>query len=588
MKRKIVLLSLALIYALIFTIPHVIVKIHTPTSSVSAFDIRVADDRIYGVIYNEIKEGKFKITDSVTYEYKDVEIPFSPIPFLIIGGIAYIINSLDWALILLIAFFSFSNFLIQYCFLNNLTKNSYLSILGSFLIPISHILLTSPFRIKFFLLHYPEFDRFLWTSIPRRQIEFFFLMLPILLFYLAYIHRNKILATMSGIFIGLAFQSYVYYYAFEITGIFILLMFEYYNKNNENIKLILITVIFSLIFTVPSFIKIQNFNRYVFHSVEFLLRRGLMHSRESISIFISLFFILFLFLFLFLLIKRNKINKNVYFLTAFFFGNLILYNQHIITGIQLSTWHWLTVTGRPWMIIMFIYVLSVLIQDFNKYKLNILFIFLIMITITWSLWANMGIANNLKEYYVINQEYYKAFEWLKNNTPKYSVVLSPSFEISENIPLRTHNKVYLVNGFNSVAPDCELLYRGLLTYKLFNVSENKIDKQFNKSLPNSEGLAHFLFHVKYYPELSDELKNNLMKLYHIIEISSIDLIQFKLDYILVGPKERELGSLNPSIPLIKIYNEIGIQIYMLNLTTLANLDNNQNNTSVLLKTLCYR
>ncbi len=565
MRKIFLIIFLAAIYALIFTAPNLIVKNYSPTSSASAFDYKVIDDLLYGAYYKDLQEGNFGLTDPANYEHKDDALPWASMQFLIIGGLAYLTGSIDTSLLIVIAVFSFLNFLIQYLFLKNLTKNSFISVLGVFLIPLTHVFMTSPSKILYFLFNYPLSDRFLWASIPRRQVEMFFLFAPLLVFYLAYINKNKILAILSGLFVGLASETYVYYFTFEIAGIFLLFLFARYKKDMEEIKLIGTALISSLLFSLPYMLKTQFFNHDFPHSLEFLSRLGLSPYRSLTTIYISLFFVLFLIIFFVYFKLTRKTDKTFYFLNAFFIGNLLLYNQHIITGMQLQSWHWLTVTGRPWLLIMTLYLFSSANDKSTKKQLtNMTVCMLILFVVGWSLWANIGVAKNLANYYQIDQEYYKAFDWLNKNTPKGSVVLSPSFIISANIPLRTHNNVYLVNGFHSAAPDYELICRGLFSMKIFNISSEKIFNPDSKQLMSAENLLTYLFHMRYYPEPPKQLKQKFINIYKLSEVGLEDFLNYKLDYILLGKKEKEMGLGITKVPSQKVYSDDGLEIYKVN------------------------
>lgn len=562
MAKKTLLLFLALVYCFIFTVPNIIVKNYSATSSVSSFDYKVIDDSLYGAYYKDMQEGNFALTDPINYEHKNDKLPWAAIPFWIIGGIAYLIRSIDYSLILVVAVFSFLNFFIQYYFIKKLTNNAFISILGVFLIPLSHVFMSSPSRMIYFLFNYTSFDRFLWTSIPRRQVEIFFLFLPLLLFYLAYIHRSKILATISGLFVGLAAETYIYYFTFEIAGVFLLFLLSRYQKNVEDIKLVGTALISSLLFSLPYVIKTQAFKYDFAHALQYLSRLGLVESRAINTFYISLFFVLFLAVFFMYFSLIGKRERSFYFLNAFFIGNLILYNQHLITGLQLQTWHWLTITGRPWMLIMMLYLFNSYIQrKENKVLINFSISVLVMLVIAWSLWANIGVAQNLAKYYEVGEEYTGAFEWLNKNTPKDSVVLSPSFIISANIPLRTHNNVYLVNGFDSAARDCELLYRSMVSMKVLNVSSEKIFNADAKSLTSAESLPTYLFHMRHYPEIPETLRQKLTDLYRFIKVRPDDLFSYKLDYILLGKKEKELGLGQILISKQKVYSNGDLEIY---------------------------
>ena len=60
-----------------------------------------------------------------------------------------------------------------------------------------------------------------------------------------------------------------------------------------------------------------------------------------------------------------------------------------------------------------------------------------------------------------------SFAWLAENTPAYSVVATPSFTTNARIQLYTRNRLLLPNGYNTIAGDAELWERLRVTNKIF-------------------------------------------------------------------------------------------------------------------------
>jgi hypothetical protein len=73
----------------------------------------------------------------------------------------------------------------------------------------------------------------------------------------------------------------------------------------------------------------------------------------------------------------------------------------------------------------------------------------------------------------------RAFEWINRETPRDSVVVTPSFETNMLLPVYTHANVFLPNGNLSLAPTEEIIDRLLITYKLFDVPAEYLRASLN-------------------------------------------------------------------------------------------------------------
>jgi hypothetical protein len=342
-----------------------------------------------------------------------------------------------------------------------------------------------------------------------------------------------------------------------MAGTGLLMAYHWLRKERTEAKTLLIVLGAGLAVALPYVIGSLLFKRLPGHA-DALARLGLQHGRSALTLLPSAAFIAFLFVFNKLLRKHH--GAPVRFLNAFFIGNLILYNQHIITGVQLQTWHWLTQTGRPWLVLMLLFLAATLLFRKEARWTRGAFIALIALAAAWSLWANAGVAMHLAPAYSVDRPYAEAFAWLDANTPPDSVVLSPDATISTNIPVRTHNTAYVPNGFDTAAPNCELIYRWIAALKLFNASRERVEQLLAANATSMLNPISFMFHVGPSPS-----PQTLAAIYGTTDFWPYDIAQYQIDYIIVGEKERSLGTLTTDIPTERIYSEDGVDIYRVNL-----------------------
>lgn len=189
-----------------------------------------------------------------------------------------------------------------------------------------------------------------------------------------------------------------------------------------------------------------------------------------------------------------------------------------------------------------------------------------------------------------------SYQWLNEHTPKYSVIATPSFTTNSRLQLYTHNRLFLPNGYNTYALENELWDRFLLTNQLFHIAP----PVFAASLDGSSTLAggketgtptglyplfkpdfddlpvYYLFHMRYLKDTTpgasfksevsvsfpDAVKKEKMREYALRLKTALPTIPYRLDYLYYGPREQRRGP-NPALflPLRKIYDENGIQIY---------------------------
>mgnify|MGYP001617082769 CR=1 FL=1 len=191
---------------------------------------------------------------------------------------------------------------------------------------------------------------------------------------------------------------------------------------------------------------------------------------------------------------------------------------------------------------------------------------------------------------------FASYQWLTEHTPAYSVVATPSFTTSARLQIYTKNRLFLPNGYNTLAGDDELWTRLRLTHALYGTATDTfysilngvtdlggggedaapIDNRFFAFKPSLDRLAvYYLFHMKYLDSApgSTFRSTSPVVLHAAIVARELDRYEkrdapaaipppYRLDYLYYGPRERLLvPDPSPLSPFRKIYDDGGISVY---------------------------
>ena len=173
-----------------------------------------------------------------------------------------------------------------------------------------------------------------------------------------------------------------------------------------------------------------------------------------------------------------------------------------------------------------------------------------------------------------NQYLAAPFEWLRKNTPPHSAVLA-SFMVSEQIPLFTHNTVYLCkNAYYEYTPSQKDRWERAVNYFILTGYD---EPDFRKTLsvwPYGSlfwGMSYLepkmdLYSFNRGPLVSGETLNRLLDLFREKKNKERTKLikEYSLDYIFWGPEERKFFKIQPSrMPsLSKVYEDsTPVEIY---------------------------
>ncbi len=566
-KKKIILF--ALIVGLIYVLPHILF-IFEEGKDYHLFFKTNEDSELYASRVREIYDGHYLISDPFIYENKHKPYNRTFLSEYLAGTLGKIFGlSIDNLFVLGDFIFPIIVFYLLFYFLNLLVRSPSLSLVGSMVI----LLAEFPYSL-YLLFKLNIIGNFLTFSRPiSPQFHYIFFVSCLIFIYRSLVNEKGIDTLLAGLFLGLLFYVYPYFWSYIFAGLGVLFLYLLFKKNFPQAKIIFFIFIEAILISIPFWINYLRLINLPFYN-EIITRIA----QRSYHILVFKEYILTLIIIIFILFYKNKDFK-FFFLLSLLVGGLLCMNQQVITGWAFEPFHWHHLVNKQMTVITGIVILERLIRT-RRFKEKFIRVFFI-IGLTFSI--SMGIIIQVYSYeknkYIQHQQQdlYEAFVWLQNNTEKEDVVLT-SGPVSLLIPAYTHNNVYWSSYiFEYANSDKEILERFFLLAKLLGMEEGEVIDYILTS--RERGHSDF-FGGRYgkpiykkYSQGEQDTKVKLPKYLHdyIIqryrtfkkEDMKTVLTRFRVDYLFYSPYERLLskGRLKKEKFLDKVYDSGDIQVY---------------------------
>ena len=389
----------------------------------------------------------------------------------------------------------------------------------------------------------------------------------------------------AGVFYGLLFYVYPYFYAFAtiFLGIFFLALFVTGKKREAGVIFIAGTV--GLVIAIPFFINqfnlanLPQYNEIMERAVGYEIGHAFRFSLWAKYLTYATMVALALWLG-----KKLHTSVKALFLAALTLASIAVLNIQVVTGFNVQSDHWFTrvfviVHNVVWGTLaydLFLYLKPSIGSWIGRYKKTLKVLFFIAV-LYFSVFS-MGVLYNRivteKEkapLCTVQTSLMRGYEWLNANTPNDSVVMTPSFTTNTEIPVYTHNRIFLARAYQSIASDKEVINRLLITYKLFGVSAGYLYEM----LETYDGVFN-LVTLKYYSRELDAFykgggkyggyriplveREKILNEYTFFNLP--ENLPYRLDYVFVGPREKEIGIQEIDTRGInKVYDSEGVTIY---------------------------
>jgi len=248
-------------------------------------------------------------------------------------------------------------------------------------------------------------------------------------------YRRRDIAILTGLF-GLSFYIYFYLWTWMLIFQGVLVLVMLFRKQFTNAIWWSVISVAGILIGSPFLVHLWR----VMHSplyASFSVMMGVVreHGAEA-----SMLGLVVSVLFLYHLFRRSR-ESHDYFLLALLMTAWISINQQIITGVTLQSGHYHWYYNMP----VFVILLFVLASDIPTVLYRRLAYLggavLAMLSVTSAIVVQVSSYRFWAPMMSTVQRYEPAFQWLNEQTPKNSVVLSNEL-LSELIPVYTHNDVF--------------------------------------------------------------------------------------------------------------------------------------------------
>ncbi len=563
---------------------------YVPITQESNFDFM----NVHAGRYKKMMEDNIFSLEIDNHEHKDAPVLWPILSVIVLAPFLLITNSVFATVIITDFVFPILIFLTFFLIMRALTEHNFFALISSFvlmlfpqlplLIPPSSFgefqnlffqflpLSVSPYGIS---LNYLTRESF----IPCGPFFIFFLYLT----YKTVSARVKMsfFVFFAGVFYGLSFYLYSYFWIFSTVflGLFFLILLI--TKNKRQSLGVFFVLCIGLVISIPFWLN--NYHLSNIPNYQELVERMGVEIGHGVKWFLWKTYLLFIAISIFsfwLGSKQRTSQRKLWFLfiTALALTGIAVYNINVVTGYFFQSDHWgnkvfIITNGIMWMTLIYYFL------DYIKYRypfsvfkktLVLLSLILVLSLLSNILYNQIILANKQARDFTVQTNLMLAYEWLDENTPVGSVVASPSLETNIDLSVYSHNKIFLVRSQNTIAPEKELLSRLNITYTLFKITPAYLAKMlqshrgvfyFFTARYNSKALDASLRHYKYpLYQLPVGLLEEI--LFNYSHFSLPMELPYRLDYIFIGPREKEMDISAQAInDLEKVYDVDGVQIY---------------------------
>jgi len=390
--------------------------------------------------------------------------------------------------------------------------------------------------------------------------------------------KKKFFILLAGIFYGILFYLYFYFWAFATVFLglfFIALLLK--RKTKEAVAVFAAGVV-GLIVSIPFWIS--HFNLVSLSNYQELIDRMGPELDYGFRWFLwKTYILVFLMAGLTLWIGRKfNISIKVIFLITLALSEIVVLNMQVITGFNIQSDHWggrvfLITRGIIWLTIfyyLFLYFKNRISMLSTRKTLTFFAVVIISVLFSNVVYTEIVQSKTYAHFYTVDTKLVDAYEWLNKNTPKDSVVMTPSLRTNIDLPVYTHNRIFLARANNSIGTEEELLNRLYITYIIFGIPPVYLYEM----IQSDPGIMYFFSH-KYASRNTDvylrpykydvvvlpvSKRNEILNEYVHFQIS--EYVPYRVNYLFIGPREYEIG-INDNIldNYQKIYDSDGIKIF---------------------------
>lgn len=530
--------------------------------------------------------GQWWVGDVHTAEYQGGPALMPMLNPLILGGLGRVLGSFERGLIASDFLFPAVIFLLVYamvfeCVSRRLPSLLFASLflfvpkLGIALPPVSwaHIKEILSALVPY---HYGETTLF-FTHFEEPKITFVFFALAVWLVIRALKHPMRFNLISAGISFGLLFYTYLYDWMSFASALILLIAWYAARRDSQGVKRAAAILVIGGAVSIPYGINLFMVYQLP-HASDLVERAGREISRafRFLPVWKSYLRIVVLvpLLGFFALRQDTERVRKLAFSGALILSYVMVLNIQVITGFNVQPDHWYRVQFLPIGLSVFLLALAAY-DGVLRGRAHLIGRW---ITVGFLVYFFIGQAYHqytissdpaYAKSFVMPRQRKEAYQWLSDHTPKGSVVAALSPETNRELPLHTHNKIYVPHGLLTLAPDEEIWERFFFVNALYGVKPAEFHKRLEKG-----DTAYYLFEARYDskefnsafrgsawqfpPSVIDE-KTRLFEAY---KASGTIVPGFRIDYAYADERDGMYGSfLDPVSWLEKVYERDGVLIY---------------------------
>lgn len=489
-----------LLVGLVFSFYHLLIPVkykqnyYSPLVLNTGADSLAVDETIaYGTMTREIMDGDWILSDSYLWEYKNKPSPLigELMPALIMGGLSKIGGNVDKGFMLADFILPMIIFSELGYFIYLLSKRPWLSTLGSLMVMIF-------FKYFKYFPYLPSIIKIIFqapingsvsefTRSFHPQVSFIFmLILAIVVFKINKRQKDdKRLTILLGIILGSLFYSYLFFWTFALVWLGVSFIWAIIERKKGMIKTILKGSLLGLGLGIPYFITMIKFFLSSFKE-SFV-------SNFQYSPDLNIYSISLIIIFWGLASFLVKNSRERIFWQIFYTTSLLLIVIAKISGFAINNplGHWMLRIVYPFsMSFLVIMIIQKLKQD-----LKLLAIILTVLLLAYQARAHWQYFSPRHEAYAIESSKVEMFEFLNENLPKNSVVVTTS--LVDNLYLATYTSanIFIPRSQQSLAPEQERIERFLVAYKILEVDKDKIANMFRFTDENKQLAKQHLYNL---------------------------------------------------------------------------------------------
>lgn len=405
------------------------------------------------------------------------------------------------------------------------------------------------------------------------KMTFLFFLLAYFFIFKTLTSSRRIYQWAAGIFLGTLFYTYLFDWATCVSSLGICVLFLLLQKRYQEAKRIGVVMLCASFLSIPYWLNMVALHALPsYHDITVRL-----DIEEGRRILWSPFWKTYvrnivLSAAVYWIYRKNNPMVGV-FLGSWLLSYIPVTNAQLLLGFTVQSDHWYRVQFLPialaWTVCFFwVYQHYTSPHRWMQRVVKGVCVALCVVLLLGKTHAQYRFSRDHSSWFTLSSADAQSYDWLNTHTPPHTVVGSISPDTQIALLLHTHNRIFLPAGFNTVASNDELWKRSAITARMYGMSPQAY-KDFvlreqvylftNSSMDTSQGNAFRGMDTSRFDALVDVQTD----IYTTQGTSSSIDVPYRLDYILFGPKERQIGSdpilTTPSLK--KVYEKNGINIY---------------------------